>query len=191
VGTLRNILILTAIAALSACAGPATLQPSSASTSPSPLGGLETSPASTTPLLDPAQLAVEAFLRTDPEVVRRFGATPHDGRLACAFAPIVPRRDNHLFARFLCLEVMGTGPGAYSISGSASSIAMIIDPASGAVRDWRTPRDGADGRTDLLEMFPADVMNAFRSADTATANRQTSEMQSRCLAIANELAAAS
>jgi len=86
---------------------------------------------------------------------------------------------------------MGTGPGAYSISGSASSIAMTIDPASGAVRDWRTPRDGADGRTDLGEMFPPDVMNAFRSADTATANRQTSEMQSRCLAIANELAAAS
>lgn len=40
--------------------------------------------------------AVETFLRTDPEMVKRFGATPHDGRLACAITPIVPPSNDHL-----------------------------------------------------------------------------------------------
>jgi len=45
---------------------------------------------------DPLQGAIETFLRTDPEMVKRFGATPHDGRLACAFTPIVPPGNDHL-----------------------------------------------------------------------------------------------
>ncbi len=130
---------------------------------------------------------VEAFLRTDPEIVRRFGATPFGGRLACAFTPIVPRSDEHLYARFVCLEVMGTGPGAYSLSGSASAIALTIDPKTGKAGSWRIPRDGAEGDQDLQEMFPPDVLAAYRNSDTETVNRVTDEMQRRCLAIASEL----
>lgn len=183
--------ISTGMAALTACGGPAAGSASGGAASPSSPSAVSQAAVSATSSLDPGQLDIEAFLRTDPEIVRRFGATPHGGRLACAFTTILPRSEGHLYARFLCLEVIGTGPGAFSTSGSASTIAMNIDPKTGAVGSWRIPRDGTGGGQDLQEMFPPDVLTAFRSADADAVNLLTAQMQRRCLAIANELGAPS
>lgn len=186
---MRTTIILMSIGltVLSACGGVEREDAASNATSLSPPAVPSRSAASASSSVAPGQLDVDAFLRTDPEIVSRFGATPHGVRLACAFTPIVPRSDAHLYARFVCLEVMGTGPRAYSMSGSASSIALTIDPKTGQASSWRIPRDGAQGAQDLQEMFPPDVLAAFGSSDTETLNRVTAEMPSRCLAIASEL----
>lgn len=127
---MRTTIILMSIGltVLSACGGVEREDAASNATSLSPPAVPSRSAASASSSVAPGQLDVDAFLRTDPEIVSRFGATPHGVRLACAFTPIVPRSDAHLYARFVCLEVMGTGPRAYSMSGSASSIALTIDP---------------------------------------------------------------
>ena len=128
---------------------------------------------------------LEVWMRTDPGFRARFGATPHSGRLACAYAPIVPPEGPSVFARFQCLELIGSGPGAFVLTSSEDIVAMQVDMETGRVISWTVPDPGVAG--DLDRVLPAAVAQMVRTTPPATGAAIARSLTDRCRAIAEAL----